>query len=111
MFSSRQLSEDSFLFDNELKGQKKCPLQLNRFNKVSQGETPGERVMNTKLQALILILMSALFAWGQGTTSRITGMVADKSGAVVSGATVTAVNEATNATYTTTSSATGVYVF
>lgn len=60
---------------------------------------------------LACILAATLCAWGQGTTSRITGVVTDKSGAVVSGAKVTAINEGTNASYTTTSSATGVYVF
>jgi len=60
---------------------------------------------------LLGCVLLPLTAWGQGTTSRITGTITDKTGAVVAGATVTAKNEGTNTSYTTTSSQTGVYVF
>lgn len=56
-------------------------------------------------------LLSSTLCWGQGTTSRITGVVTDSSGAVLPGAAITATNEGTNVSYTATSSGTGVYVF
>ena len=55
------------------------------------------------------LTLAAVSVWGQGTTSRITGVVTDKSGAVVSGATVTVTNEGTNTVYHTTDSQTGIY--
>jgi hypothetical protein len=60
---------------------------------------------------ILLCLVIALPAWPQGTTSRITGMISDQTGAVLAGATVKAKNEGTNTTYTTTSGASGGYVF
>lgn len=61
----------------------------------------------------IFLLMVALSscAWAQGTTSRITGVVTDKTGAVIAGANVTATNEGTNTSFKATSSGTGSYVF
>ncbi|HYE72362.1 MAG TPA: carboxypeptidase regulatory-like domain-containing protein, partial [Blastocatellia bacterium] len=44
-------------------------------------------------------------------TSRVTGVVSDKAGAVVAGVTITLTNEATKVSYTTTTSESGVYVF
>lgn len=58
---------------------------------------------------LLLSLSSALFA--QGTTSRITGVVTDSSGAPVSGATVTLKHEGTGAKLKSETSDSGVYVF
>jgi hypothetical protein len=63
------------------------------------------------LGIFLLILALSCVAFGQGTTSRITGVVTDKTGAVIAGANVTATNEGTNASFKATSSATGVYVF
>src|SRR5215471_5810979 len=57
---------------------------------------------------LCLFLASAAYAQTLGT---ITGEVKDSSGAVVPGATVTAVNKATNATRTTSSNAVGLFDF
>lgn len=54
-------------------------------------------------------LSSVVFS--QGTTSRITGIVTDGSGAVVSGATVTLTNEGTRGVLTTETSANGTYTF
>ncbi len=54
-------------------------------------------------------LSSVVFS--QGTTSRITGVVTDGSGAVVSGATVTLTNEGTRGVLTTETGASGAYVF
>jgi len=72
--------------------------------------------MGTKLFAhVLLILVFALsFATaslGQGTTSRVTGVVTDNTGAAVSGATVTLTNEGTNISITTQTSESGVYTF
>jgi len=58
----------------------------------------------------VVLLVSSL-ALGQGTTSRISGVVTDSSGAIVSNATVTAVNEGTGATYAMKSSSAGTYAF
>jgi len=58
-----------------------------------------------------LLLTFAPAALAQGTTSRVTGVVQDASGAVVEGATVTLTNEGTNVTLTTQTTSTGAYVF
>ncbi|MCS6874199.1 MAG: Plug and carboxypeptidase regulatory-like domain-containing protein [Pyrinomonadaceae bacterium] len=66
---------------------------------------------------LLLLLCTALLAFlivevaSQGTTSRVTGVVTDTTGAVVPGATVTLTNEATGTSATTQTNASGVYVF
>ncbi|HEU5452101.1 MAG TPA: TonB-dependent receptor [Terriglobales bacterium] len=67
--------------------------------------------MMRALAVLVSLLLSATMMWSQGTTSRITGVVTDPTGAVVAGATVKATNQGTNQTYTTTTSAAGVYSF
>lgn len=64
-----------------------------------------------KLLAVILTMLLSTPMWSQGTTSRVAGVVIDKTGAVVAGATVTAINEGTQVTYTTHSSSTGTFVF
>jgi hypothetical protein len=64
-----------------------------------------------RLLCLIAMLSLAILMWAQGTTSRITGLITDKTGAVIPGATVTVTDPATKRTYTTKSSGTGVYVF
>jgi hypothetical protein len=69
-------------------------------------------VMKTRIVAALFalfLLSSPLVA--QVSTSRITGVVTDKTGAEVPGAKVTATNEGTNATYVQTSSSSGVFVF
>lgn len=68
------------------------------------------------LRCWLLSLWSVVFvmvgpAMGQGTTSRISGVVTDSSGAIVANATITAVNEATGATYGMKSSSAGTYAF
>lgn len=60
----------------------------------------------------LLVLMAAgLAVFGQSTTQSIQGLVTDSSGAFVAGANVTAVNQATNVTFTTTTNQTGNYTF
>ena len=60
--------------------------------------------------AAIVLLLSGFVAWAQ-STSRVTGTVTDKSGAVVQGAQVTLTNQATGVTVSSTSSSAGTYVF
>ncbi|MBM3791062.1 MAG: hypothetical protein FJW35_12040, partial [Acidobacteria bacterium] len=69
--------------------------------------------MRTARVAMAIAVAFALVsvAWSQGTTSKVTGVVSDPSGAVVPGATVQLTNEGTGITFETMSSATGVYVF
>lgn len=59
---------------------------------------------------LLLALFVVCATWGQ-VTSRVTGVVRDKTGAVVSGANVTLTNEATNVPLTTTTTSAGTYTF
>ena len=61
------------------------------------------------LTALLLTLAS--IAFGQGTTSRVTGIVQDANGAAVVGATVTLTNEANAISFTTETSDSGGYGF
>jgi hypothetical protein len=63
--------------------------------------------------ALALVLLGAFAgaAVAQVGTSRITGTVADKTGAVIPNAKVTATNEETNVSYTTTTTEAGLYSF
>lgn len=58
-----------------------------------------------------LMLTFAAGASAQGTASRVTGVVLDQNGAVVSGATVTLTNEATNVAFTTETASGGTYTF
>ncbi len=63
--------------------------------------------------ALVVLLGFGLVsgAFGQGTTSRVTGTVEDNSGGSVPGATVTLTNQGSNTAVTTQTSGNGVYVF
>ena len=60
---------------------------------------------------LFILLMTAGMALGQGTTSRVTGVVSDQSGALVAGATVTLINEGTNTPLSQQTTSSGTYVF
>ena len=60
---------------------------------------------------LVLLLLLAPRAFAQTGTSRIVGTVSDSTGAVVAGATVTAVNEATGFTQTQQTTEAGLYAF
>jgi hypothetical protein len=66
--------------------------------------------------AIALVLLAALLSFqsvvtAQGTTSRVTGVVTDGSGAAVGGATVTLTNDGTGVSLTTQTSDEGAYVF
>src|SRR5216683_2342538 len=64
-----------------------------------------------RILGLSLLLFASIAGLAQGTTSRIAGVVTDSSGALVSGASVTAINEGTNATYSMPTGSKGEYVF
>jgi Carboxypeptidase regulatory-like domain len=57
------------------------------------------------------LLFVSVACLAQGTTSRISGVATDASGAVVSGAVITATNEDTGVSYSTKTSASGTYSF
>jgi hypothetical protein len=61
--------------------------------------------------ALGLLFSFATLSWAADVNARIKGTVTDASGAVIAGVHVTAVNEATGVTFTTTSGTDGVYLF
>src|SRR5918994_1646829 len=61
------------------------------------------------LPAVLLMVCSSVLA--QTSTGRIVGTVQDQAGAIVSGAAVTALNEETSITYTTTATDAGKYTF
>lgn len=73
-----------------------------------------EKLMSNFTQRVLLlsvVLAMCVSALAQSGTSRVTGTIQDRSGAVVSGAKITLTNEATNVSYTTTSTNTGAYTF
>ena len=61
----------------------------------------NRRSLSSLALCLGLILNLAGAAFAQGTTSRVTGVVLDTTGAVVPDATVTLTNEATSVAFTT----------
>lgn len=65
----------------------------------------------TPLFSFLFVFVLVFVAMGQGTTSRITGVVTDGNGAIVSGATVTLTNEGTGISLTTVTSDSGSYTF
>lgn len=71
----------------------------------------GNKPFAAALVFLAVLLSLGHSVYGQGTTTRVTGIVTDTSGAAVSGATVTLASEGTNISLTTTTSETGAYVF
>lgn len=62
------------------------------------------------LIAAFLLVASSL-AFGQGTTSRVAGIVRDSNGGTIAGATVTLTNEATSISFTSETSESGAYAF
>jgi hypothetical protein len=67
------------------------------------------RVIRALFCALVLVLAIPFAVNAQQYSGSITGTVTDPSGAAISGATVTATNAGTNATYTATTSDLGAY--
>lgn len=58
---------------------------------------------------LVLIILTSIPGWAQSTTSTVGGIVTDRTGAAVFGATITVVNIATGVAYHTTSDDRGAY--
>jgi carboxypeptidase family protein/TonB-dependent receptor-like protein len=71
----------------------------------------SKKTFTLSLVALSLSLALAVCAWAQTANSRVSGTVTDATGAVVSGAKVTAKNEATGVTYTQATTSAGLYSF
>lgn len=72
--------------------------------------------MKSKFFSVLFVFSAIFLAFGitvfaQGTTSRVTGIVTDSSGAVVPDANITLTNQGTNSSLTTQTSNGGVYVF
>ena len=63
------------------------------------------------LVVTLVCLCGASQFWGQGTTSRVVGVVSDPTGAAVPNAKVTLTNQATGVSFTTTTTDSGTYVF
>ena len=59
----------------------------------------------------VLLVLSTALAFGQGSTSRLVGVVTDASNAPVAKATVYLTNQGTGGTFSTTSTASGAYEF
>ena len=71
----------------------------------------SNKLFTLSVRALCLILALAVCVWAQTANSRISGTVTDATGAVVSGAKVTAKNEATGVTYNQETTARGFTLF
>jgi hypothetical protein len=71
----------------------------------------GRQLLLAGAACLVLLFMGAISASAQVDTGSILGTVSDSSGARINGATVTLVNEGTNATLSTTTGEDGAYKF
>src|SRR5215467_13546703 len=74
----------------------------------------GWRVMFTFKKAVLLvagICCSAVLSYSQTSSTALSGTVYDPSGAVVGGASVTAMNDATGVTFKQTTNESGLYSF
>ncbi|MGH9939413.1 MAG: carboxypeptidase regulatory-like domain-containing protein, partial [Blastocatellia bacterium] len=71
----------------------------------------SNKLFTLSFGALCLSVALAVCVWAQTANSRISGTVTDATGAVVSGANVTARNEATGVTYTQATTSAGLYSF
>jgi hypothetical protein len=69
------------------------------------------RTLRNCLAGIALSLLISSISLGQGTTSRVTGIVRDANGAAVGGAMVTLTNEGTGISFTTETSDSGTYAF
>lgn len=67
--------------------------------------------MRQLASALAILLIVSTVAFAQGTTSRVTGVVTDRTGSIVPGATVTLTNESTGIALTGVTNEVGVYTF
>src|SRR5215467_5171048 len=70
-----------------------------------------KKLFSIALSISLIAIAFGVVAHAQGTTSRVTGVVTDSSGATVAGATVTLTNEGTNISLTTQTGSSGAYTF
>ncbi len=66
---------------------------------------------NLRFLTALALLGTCSFLYGQGTTSRIDGSVADPAGATVAGASIKLTSETTGVVFTTTTSSSGTWIF
>lgn len=59
----------------------------------------------------LVLCLAAVWAFGQGSTSRLVGVVSDPTGASISGAPVRLTNQGTGVSFTNTTTASGAYTF
>ncbi len=71
----------------------------------------GVNMMHNMWRTAILAVLTAALSLAQTSTSQISGTVSDSTGAVVPGATVTAVNEATGVSFKQVTTEAGIYAF
>ncbi|MCC6344892.1 MAG: carboxypeptidase regulatory-like domain-containing protein, partial [Bryobacterales bacterium] len=64
-----------------------------------------------KVSSLLVFVLSAVCLFGQSTTQTIQGIVTDTTGASIAGAKVTATNQGTNVSQSTTTNESGNYTF
>jgi hypothetical protein len=69
------------------------------------------KVLLNSVIFVVAILLTSSLVLGQGTTSRVRGIVLDANGGAVVGTTVTLTNEATGISFTTEASQSGSYAF
>jgi hypothetical protein len=81
--------------------------------RLTEGRTASEKTFVLRLLfcVLLLVLVAPFGLEAQQYSGTITGTVTDPTGAAIAGASVTATNTGTNATYATTTSEQGVYTF
>ena len=83
--------------------------EMNPINDLSIRLTACRPIFVTLMSLLLFVLSVSIHARAQQTTATIVGNVTDSSGAVVTGATVTITNTATNTVRTTVTDAAGQY--
>lgn len=71
----------------------------------------GKKPFALAIVLAVVLVSFAMTAFGQGTTTRVTGVVTDSAGAAVPGATVTLTNEGTKVAIVATTGNSGGYLF
>jgi glycerol-3-phosphate dehydrogenase len=99
--------------DGEVAQRGIAPLALRKILPLDAGSAtmPLMWTYQRIASCLGMLALAAAVVWGQGTTSRVVGVVSDPSGASVPGAVVKLINEGTNATFETKTAENGAYFF
>lgn len=103
----RKLSNDAWVYNANLRAEDGYQPQLR--SKASPAARIGIGIV-LLLTALAILMLLTTHAWGQ-TSGRITGVVKDPTGAVVSGSSVELINTDTGVKQTAVSSEEGVFTF